>query len=89
MYKLEFENDQVRVSRVKFAAHQQVPEHQHMLNRAVVYLTDQHSKITAADGKVDDSQHKAGQVSWGVPAKHHEENLLDISTEAIMVEIKN
>ncbi len=37
IYKLEFENDQVRVMRVKFAAKQPVPEHEHMLNRATAY----------------------------------------------------
>ena len=89
VYKLEFENDQVRVMRVKFAAHQQVPQHEHVLNRVVVYLTDQHSKITASDGKVDDSQHKAGQVSWGGPAKHTEQNVMDTPVELIVVEFKS
>jgi quercetin dioxygenase-like cupin family protein len=89
VYKLEFENDQVRVMRVKFAPHQAVPEHQHMLNRAVIYLTDQHSKMTLPDGKVEDSQHKAGQVSWGGPATHKEQNVLDTPVEVIVVEFKS
>lgn len=89
VYKVEFENDQVRVVRVHFAAHQQVPEHEHLVNRAVVYLTAQHSKITASDGKSEDSQHEAGQVSWGGPAKHKEENLLATPVDVIMVEFKS
>jgi phage host-nuclease inhibitor protein Gam len=88
-YKVEFENDQVRVMRVKYAAHQALPQHEHMLNRAVVYLTDQHSKLTLPDGKTEDSQHQAGQVSWGGPAKHQEENLLDKPIELIVVEFKS
>ena len=88
-YKVEFENDQVRVVRVKFASHQAVPQHEHVLNRVVVYLTAQHSKLTLPDGKIEDSQHQAGQVSWGGPVKHKEENLLGTPVETIVVEFKN
>ena len=89
VYHLEFENAQVRVMRVKFAAHQAVPEHEHMLNRVVVYLTEQDSKLTTPDGKVEESKHKAGQVSWGGPTRHKEENVLDTPVEVIVVEFKN
>jgi quercetin dioxygenase-like cupin family protein len=88
-YKLEFENSQVRVTRVRFSPHHAVPLHEHMLNRVVVYLTDQNSRMTAADGKVDIAQHKAGEASWGGPVKHQEENLSDKVFEAIVVELKN
>jgi hypothetical protein len=60
-----------------------------MLNRVVVYLTDQNTKITSADGKVESAQHKAGEVSWGGPAKHMEENVSDRPFEAIVVEFKS
>ena len=88
-YKVEFENAQVRVMRTKFAANLAVPEHEHLLNRVVVYLTDQHSRLTTSDGKTEDSQHKAGQVSWGGPTKHKEQNMLDKPVEVIVVEFKN
>ena len=89
VYKLEFENSQVRVMRVRFAAHQAVPQHQHMLNRVVVYLTNQDSKLTTPDGKVEETQHKAGQVSWGAPTSHMEQNVLGAPVETIVVEFKN
>lgn len=89
VYKLEFENSQVRVMRVKFPAHGAVPEHEHVLNRVVVYLTDQDSKLTTPDGKVEESKHKAGQASWGGPTKHKEENVLDTPVEVIVVEFKS
>lgn len=88
-YKLEFENPQVRVIRVKFPPHHQVPLHEHMLNRVVVYLTDQNGRMTTPDGKVDNAQHKAGEASWGAPVKHREENLNDKPFEAVVVELKN
>jgi quercetin dioxygenase-like cupin family protein len=88
-YKVEFENPQVRVMRVHFAPHQAVAQHEHILNRAVVYLTEQHSKLTMPDGKTEDSQHHPGEVSWGGPVKHIEENVLGTPVEAIVVEFKN
>jgi hypothetical protein len=89
VYKLELENPQVRVMRVKFPPHGAVPEHEHGLNRVVVYLTDQDSKLTTPDGKVEESKHKAGQVSWGGPTRHKEENVLGTPVEVIVVEFKN
>ncbi len=88
-YKVEFENSQVRVLRVKIAAHQKVPLHEHLLNRVVVYLTDQNGTMTTPDGKTETAQHKAGEVSWGGPTKHWEKNLRDGPFEAVVVEIKN
>jgi quercetin dioxygenase-like cupin family protein len=88
-YKVEFENNQVRVLRVKIGAHQKVPLHEHLLNRVVVYLTDQNGTMTTPDGKTETAQHKAGEVSWAGPAKHREENLRDGPFEAVVVEFKN
>jgi quercetin dioxygenase-like cupin family protein len=88
-YKIEFENDQVRVLRVKFPPHQGAPLHEHQLNRVVVYLSDQNTRITAADGKVEMASHKAGEASWGGPAKHKEDNMAETPFEAIVVELKD
>jgi uncharacterized RmlC-like cupin family protein len=88
-YKLEFENSKVRVIRVRFAAHQGAPMHEHQLNRVVVYLTDQNTRLTLPDGKVDTAVHKAGEFSWGGATKHKEDNLMDGPFEGIMVEFKN
>jgi uncharacterized RmlC-like cupin family protein len=88
-YKLEFENDQVRVFRVNFGPHESALMHEHFLNRVVTYITDQDVQVTSADGKVDRAQHKAGDASWGGPAKHQEKNLSDKTFEAVVVELKN
>src|SRR6185295_3829903 len=50
-YRAEFENSQVRVVRVKLAAHRKVPEHEHQLNRVVIYLSDQNASMTGSDGQ--------------------------------------
>ena len=88
-YKVEFDNDQVRVLRAKIGAHETAPMHEHSLNRVVTYLTDQDFRVTSMEGKVDHPQHKAGDVSWAGPTKHKEENLSDKPFEVVVVEIKN
>jgi quercetin dioxygenase-like cupin family protein len=87
-YRVEFENPQVRVVRVHVGAHETAPLHEHVLNRVVVYLTDQNARMTA-DGKAVVAQHKAGEASWAGPAKHSEENLMDTPFEAVVIELKN
>lgn len=87
-YKVEFENDQVRVIRSTIGAKESVALHEHALDRVVVYLTDQNFKITTDDGKATMAQHKAGDVSWAGPVKHKEENLADKTFEILAVEIK-
>jgi hypothetical protein len=54
-----------------------------------VYLTDQSTRLTSPEGKVETTAHKAGAYSWGGPTKHKEENLLDKPFEGIVVEFKN
>lgn len=88
-YRVEFENNQVRVVRVHMAPDRAVPLHEHQLDRVVVYLTDQRTRITSADGKAETAEHKAGEASWGGPAKHQEKNLNSSPFEAIVVELKN
>ncbi|MGH9666050.1 MAG: hypothetical protein ACRD9L_16615 [Bryobacteraceae bacterium] len=88
-YKVQFENDQVRVLRVRIGPHASSPMHHHTLNRVVVYLTDQNFRVTTADGKVQTSMHKAGDVSWGGPAQHTEQNLRGKPFEVAVVELKD
>jgi uncharacterized RmlC-like cupin family protein len=88
-YKVEFENDQVRVLRVRIGAHEIAPMHEHSLNRVTVFLSDQAFRVTTADGKVESVQHKEGDTAWGTPLTHQEENLSDKPFEALAVEVKN
>jgi quercetin dioxygenase-like cupin family protein len=87
-YKVELENDQVRVVRVKFGPGEGAPLHEHQLNRVVVFLTDQNIRITGAAGDAFTATNKAGAVTWGLPIKHSEANLDKTPFESIMVEIK-
>jgi quercetin dioxygenase-like cupin family protein len=88
-HKLEFQNSQVRVIRVKIAPHQTVPMHEYLLSHVVFYLTDQNVRATSPDGKSEVTRHKAGDFSWDAPAKHKVENLSDAPFEALVVEVRN
>ncbi len=74
-YKVEFENDQVRVLRVHYDAHDKGESHEHFLNRVVVYLNDQ----TGA---------KADEVRMSGPGTHTEQNIGDQPADRIAVELK-
>jgi quercetin dioxygenase-like cupin family protein len=87
-YKLEFENDQVRVFRVHIGPHESTPMHEHQLHRVMVYLTDANVRVTSADAKVDTTPHKAGDILEGGAARHSEENLGDKPVEVIVTELK-
>jgi beta-alanine degradation protein BauB len=87
-YKVEFENPQVRVLRVKIEPHGTTPMHEHSTDRVTVFLTDQKFSIKEASGKVDTVEHKAGDVAWQTPLTHTEQNLTDQPFEAVAVEVK-
>jgi quercetin dioxygenase-like cupin family protein len=74
-YSLEFENDQVRVLRVRFGPHEKGVLHEHKLNHIVVYLTDQ-------------AKGKAGEVRLDEAMTHTEENPLDHPVERIAIDLK-
>lgn len=87
-YRLEFENDQVRVFRVHMGPHESSPLHEHQLHRIVVYLTDATVRVTSADGKVETATHKAGDIIESGAAKHGERNLTGNPIEVIVAELK-
>jgi hypothetical protein len=74
-YRVEFENGEVRVLRVHYDAHDKGAEHEHLLNRVVLYLNDQ----TGA---------KADEVRLSGPGKHTEQNAGDQPVDRIAVELK-
>jgi quercetin dioxygenase-like cupin family protein len=87
-YKVELENDQVRVFRARYEPHDQGVTHEHTLNRLVTFLTDGNMKVTTPDGQSKILKTAAGDVTWGGPAKHIEENLSDQTFEVVVVEFK-
>jgi len=87
VYKVEVENDRVRVLRVKVGPDQKTTMHAHPAN-VVIFMTDARIKFSFPDGKTQEAQVKAGQVQWGDAVKHAGENLGDKPAEVIVVELK-
>jgi hypothetical protein len=86
-YKLEFENDQVRVVRVHVGPHEKTVMHDRPASVAV-FLTDNHVKFTFPDGKTEERSAKAGQTRWQTPLRFSGENLSDKPFSLIYVEPK-
>jgi len=86
-YKVEFENDQVRVLRITYGPHEKSVMHDHPASQ-VIYLTDAHVKFAHPGGKAEEQRGKAGQTAWALAGKHLPENLSDKPLEGILVELK-
>ena len=86
-YKVEFENDQVRVLRITYGPHEKSVMHQHP-GSVAVFLTDGQAKFTLPDGKTQDAPIKAGSAQWEAGGKHLPENTGDKPFELVLVEIK-
>jgi beta-alanine degradation protein BauB len=87
-YKLEFENPQVRVVRVRVEPHGVTRMHAHSTDRVTIFLTDEKFRVKDGTGKVEMVEHKAGDVVWATPTEHEEQNLSDQPFEAVTVEVK-
>jgi len=88
LYKVEMENEQVRVLRVKLGPRQKIPEHEHLLPRVVAPLTPVKIRITGLDGMETMFEGKPGEAVYLTAARHREENLLEEPVELIAVEFK-
>ena len=86
-YKVEFENDRVRVLRITYGPHEKSVTHHHPPSVAV-FLTDGQGRFTMPDGKTQDLAMKAGSVQWSAAGKHLPENVGDKPFELILVELK-
>jgi len=97
-YRVEMENEFVRVVRVKYAAHASGRMHAHPAPGAlIVPLTDQDVRVTGPDGSTREVHAKAGQPRWAAatPGKdlstysaHKEDNLADRPFEILRIEPK-
>lgn len=86
-YKVEFENDQVRVLRISYAPKEKSVMHEHP-NAVAVFLTDGKVKFGKPDGKSQDADVKAGTAQWSPGGKHLPENVGDKPFEVVLVELK-
>jgi quercetin dioxygenase-like cupin family protein len=86
-YKVEFENDEVRVLRITFGPREKSSIHTHPAMVAI-FLTDHHSRHLYSDGTTEEIKAKAGELGYIDAWEHNPENLSDRSFEMIAVELK-
>jgi quercetin dioxygenase-like cupin family protein len=87
-YKVELDNSQVRVLRVKLGPKESTTLHEIPVNHLVVYMTQTDARATFADGKTEAIKYRPGETHWAAPAKLKVQNLSDKPFEAVIVEIK-
>jgi len=85
---IEFENDHVRVLRVKTGPGEK-RRHRKRLDRVLVWLSDAHEKRTASDGTTREVKHRAGDVAFREASEHALENLKDVPVHLLVIELKH
>ncbi len=86
-YRVEFENDKVRVLRITYGLGEKSVMHG-LPDAVAVLLTDMKGKFSFPDGKSEEMAGKAGQALWTPTTKHLPENTGDKPYEVILVELK-
>ena len=86
-YTVEFENEKVRVLRIKYGPHEKSAMHSHP-PLVGIFLTPHHSRHTLADGTVLEMRGNPGDVRYLDAIEHSPENLSETPFELIAVELK-
>ena len=86
-YTVEFENDRVRVIRIKYGPGEKSVMHTHGPHVAI-FLTDNTVRMTLPDGTSLEVTGEAGATLWTDADEHLPENLSDKPFELVLVELK-
>ena len=86
-YKVEIENEQVRVLRINYGAHEKSVMHSHP-NGVAIFQNDIHCRFTFPDGKSQDFNGKVGDVIYDDAKVHLPENTGDKAFDVVLVELK-
>ena len=87
-YKLELENDSVRVLRVTMAPGERSPMHVHPAYTAV-FLTDGKIRFALPGGKTAEHEVKRGGVAFAAAESHGPENIGSAPFELLVIEQKS
>ena len=87
-YTVEFENDRVRIIRVKYGPGEKSVMHTHGPN-ASVFLSKGTVRMNMPDGTSEDLPSEVGAAQWSDGDKHLPENVGNEPLEVILVELKD
>lgn len=86
-YKVEFENDQVRVIRINYAPGQKTGMHDHGAG-VVINLSDMGVRFTLPDGTTQQDNSASGTATWSDAGTHAAENVSARAIQALYIELK-
>lgn len=86
-YKVEFQNDRVRVLRIHYGPNEKSVMHGHPASVAI-FMTDTHGTFTFPDGTSAPAERKAGDVMWSDAGKHLPQNVGPAPFDVILVELR-
>lgn len=86
-YKVDFENESVRVLRISYAPGEKSVMHYHPKGVAI-YLTEGTVRMTMPNGKSQDMPGKAGSAAWADAGSHLPQNVGSKTLEVVLVELK-
>ncbi|NIP17250.1 MAG: cytoplasmic protein [Xanthomonadales bacterium] len=87
-YTVEFENDRVRVIRIKYGPGEKSVMHTHGPNVSVM-LSDGSIRMHLPDGSTMDVPAKHGEATWADAEEHLPENTGGEPFEVVLVELKD
>jgi predicted metal-dependent enzyme (double-stranded beta helix superfamily) len=88
-YKVEFENDKVRVLRITYAPGEESAMHEHK-DGVVVNLSNFTVQFKMADGTSPAAQPaKPGEFQWSPAQMHSAKNVGNARAEALFIELKH
>jgi quercetin dioxygenase-like cupin family protein len=86
-YKVEFENDRVRIVRVTYGPGEESVMHYHP-DHAGVFLTDQRLEFRLPDGTTQEITGARGGHIFAPAGQHQPKNIADTPMEGVLVEVK-
>jgi beta-alanine degradation protein BauB len=87
-YKVESENEKVRVLRVNYRAHEKSVMHWHP-ESVVIFQSETHCRFTFPDGKTEEHRYRAGETLYAPAGSHLPENLGGHPIDVVIVELKS
>ena len=86
-YTVEFENDKVRIIRIKYGPGEKSVMHSHGPHVAIT-LTKNATRMTLSDGTSEEATTEIGVANWDDGGEHLPENLSDETLEVVLIELK-
>ena len=86
-YRLDFENDQVRVIRLTLKADEAVPMHDDV-DAMAVCIEECHLRFTRPGGRMQDVHMQTGETRWLYGDAHSAKNLNTNPMEMLFIEVK-